>query len=62
MLRIWEAYGIPPRIVIEIETTYTVTAAKVVTLDGESEEFKIYAEVRYCGAKLAPFLFIIVLD
>lgn len=45
MLGILEAYGIPPRIVRTIQTTYTGTTAKAVTADGEREAFEIHAGV-----------------
>ena len=61
MLRILRAYGIPDVIVDAIEDSYTDTRAKVITPDGETEEFDILAGVLQ-GDTLAPYLFIITLD
>ena len=61
MVKILKAYGIPPNLLRAIETMYAGTRAKVVTPDGNSEEFDILAGVMQ-GDTLAPFLFIIVLD
>ena len=61
MVKILEAYGVPPNLLRAIETMYAGTKAKVVTPDGNSEEFDILAGVMQ-GDTLAPFLFIIVLD
>ena len=61
MMRILKAYGIPDIIVHAIEDTYQGTRAKVVTSDGETDEFDILAGVLQ-GDTLAPYLFIIVLD
>ena len=61
MIKILEAYGIPPRLLRAIETMYSNTRAKVVTPDGDTEEFRITAGVLQ-GDTLAPFLFVIVLD
>jgi len=61
MMKILKAYGIPPNLLSAIESMYTNTRAKVVTADGETEEFDILAGVLQ-GDTLAPFLFIIVLD
>ncbi|KAJ4939860.1 hypothetical protein JOQ06_029296 [Pogonophryne albipinna] len=61
MVKILEAYGVPPNLLRAIETMYAGTRAKVVTPDGNSEEFDILARVMQ-GDTLAPFLFIIVLD
>uniref|UniRef100_A0A3B1IYM6 Reverse transcriptase domain-containing protein n=1 Tax=Astyanax mexicanus TaxID=7994 RepID=A0A3B1IYM6_ASTMX len=55
------AYSIPPNLLRAIESMYAGTRAKVVTPDGNSEEFDILAGVMQ-GDTLAPFLFIIVLD
>ena len=61
MMKILKAYGIPPNLLSAIESTYTNTRAKVITPDGETEEFDILAGVLQ-GDTLAPFLFVIVLD
>lgn len=61
MMNILKAYGVPPYLLRAIGTMYTNTRAKVVTPDGNSEEFDILAGVLQ-GDTLAPFLFIIVLD
>ena len=61
MMRILKAYGIPPNLLRAIERMYTNTKARVVTPDGETEQFDITAGVLQ-GDTLAPFLFIIVLD
>ena len=56
-----KANGIPPNLLRAIESMYAFTRARVVTPDGNSEEFDILAGVMQ-GDTLAPFLFIIVLD
>ncbi|KAJ8361351.1 hypothetical protein SKAU_G00178760 [Synaphobranchus kaupii] len=61
MMKILKAYGVPPNLLRAIETMYAGTRARVVTPDGNSEEFDILAGVMQ-GDTLAPFLFIIVLD
>ena len=61
MIKILKAYGVPPNLLRAIETMYAGTRAKVVSPDGESEEFDILAGVMQ-GDTLAPFLFVIVLD
>ena len=61
MFKILKAYGIPPRLLSAIKATYSGTRAKVVTMDGDSDEFEISAGVLQ-GDTLAPFLFVIVLD
>ncbi|KAJ4941094.1 hypothetical protein JOQ06_027381 [Pogonophryne albipinna] len=61
MVKILEAYGVPPNLLRAIETMYAGTRARVVTPDGNSEEFDILAGVMQ-GDTLAPFLFIMVLD
>ena len=60
-MKILKAYGVPPNLLRAIETMYAGTRAKVVTPDGDSEEFDIQAGVMQ-GDTLAPFLFVIVLD
>lgn len=61
MIRILNAYGIPPNLLRAIEKMYADTRAKVISPDGETELFDITAGVLQ-GDTLAPFLFIIVLD
>ena len=61
MIKILRAYGVPPNLLKAIETLYRDTSARVVTSDGESEEFRIHAGVLQ-GDTLAPFLFIVALD
>ncbi len=61
MMKILQAYGIPPILVQAIQSMYMNTRAKVITPDGETELFDITAGVMQ-GDTLAPFLFIIVLD
>ena len=60
MFKILKAYGIPPRRLNAIKAMYTGTRAKVVTEDGDSDEFEITAGVLQ-GDTLAPFLFVITL-
>ena len=45
MIKILRAYGIPNIIVKDIEDTYHDTKAKVITPDGETDEFDIYGGV-----------------
>ena len=61
MVKILRAYGVPPNLLRAIETMYRDTRAKVVTPDGETEEFEIHAGVLQ-GDTLAPFLFVVALD
>ena len=61
MMKILKAYGVPPNLLRAIESMYAGSRAKVVTPDGNSEEFDILAGVLQ-GDTLAPFLFVIVLD
>ena len=60
MMKILKAYGIPPILLRAIESMYTNTRAKVISPDGETQEFHILAGVLQ-GDTLAPYLFIIVL-
>ena len=55
------AYGVPQIIVSPIKVLYTNTSAKVLSPDGDTDEFMIVAGVLQ-GDTLAPFLFTIVLD
>ena len=61
MCKILLSYGIPEKIVSAISNMYDTTKARVISPDGETEEFDIQAGVLQ-GDTLAPFLFIIVLD
>ena len=61
MMNILKAYGIPDKLVNAINLMYLNTRAKVVTPDGETETFEIFAGVLQ-GDTLAPFLFATVLD
>ena len=61
MFKILKAYGIPPRLLKAIKAMNTGTRAKVVTEDGDSDQFEITAGVLQ-GDTLAPFLFVITLD
>jgi hypothetical protein len=61
MMKILKAYRVPPNLLRAIKEIYTNKRAKVITPDGETEEFDILAGVLQ-GDTLAPFLFVIVLD
>ena len=61
MFAILKAYNIPDELVNAIKLLYHNTRAKVVSPDGETEEFEIVAGVLQ-GDTLAPYLFTIVLD
>ena len=61
MVKILRAYGIPEELVQAIDDMYQGTKAKVLSPDGETEPFYISSRVLH-GDKLAPYLFIIVLD
>ncbi|XP_072049998.1 uncharacterized protein [Amphiura filiformis] len=56
MVKILKAYGLPTIIVKAIEDTYQNTRAKVVTPDGETEEFNILAGVLQGTLLLLIFL------
>ena len=45
MVRILRAYGVPPNLLRAIDTMNAGTSARVVTPDGNSEEFDIWAGV-----------------
>jgi hypothetical protein len=57
MMRILEAYGIPPKLLRAIERIYTKTKARVILPDRETQMFDITASNTW-----APLCFIIVLD
>ena len=61
MMQILKAYGIPNELVNAIQKLYEETRAKVLSLDGETEYFKILGGVLQ-GDTLAPYLFTIVID
>ena len=61
MFAILKAYNIPDELVSAIKLLYQNTRAKVVSPDGDTEEFEIVAGVLQ-GDTLAPYLFTIVLD
>ena len=61
MFAILKAYNIPDELVNAIKLLYHNTRAKVVSPNGETEEFEIVAGVLQ-GDTLAPYLFTIVLD
>ena len=61
MMKILLAYGIPKKIVDAIRVLYDNTRARIISPDGETEEFEIVAGVLQ-GDTLAPYLFAIVLD
>jgi hypothetical protein len=61
MMKILKAYGVPPNLLRAIKEIYTYTRAKVITPDGETEEFNILAGVLQ-GDTLAPFPFCYLID
>ena len=61
MLKILEAYGIPISLVNAISGGYKNTRARVLTPDGQTEEFQIHSGVLQ-GDTLAPYIFVIMLD
>ena len=61
MIKILKTYGILSRLLRAIDAMYSGTRSKVVTPDGDTEEFEIAAGVLQ-GDTLAPFIFVIVLD
>ena len=61
MFKILPLHGILEQIINAIRALYIKTNAKVLTPDGETEQFDILAGVLQ-GDTLAPFLFILVLD
>ena len=61
MMKILEAYDIPPNLTNAITKMYENTRAKVISPDGETDFFEIKAGVLQ-GDTLAPYLFAIVLD
>ena len=61
MMKILQAYDIPPNLISAITRMYENTRAKVISPDGETDIFEIKAGVLQ-GDTLAPYLFAIVLD
>ena len=61
MIKILQAYDIPPTLINAISRMYENTRAKVISPDGETKFFEIKAGVLQ-GDTLAPYLFAIVLD
>ena len=61
MFKILSAYGVPARMLNAIKLCYQNLSAKVVSLDGDTDIFKIHAGVMQ-GDTLVPFLFVTVLD
>ena len=61
LMEILSAYGIPKEIVSAINILYTNTVARVLSPDGDTDDFEILAGVLQ-GDTLAPYLFIISLD
>ena len=61
MMKILQAYDIPPNLISAITRMYENTRAKVISPDGETDFFEIKAGVLQ-GDTLAPYLFAIVLD
>ena len=60
-MKILLAYGIPKKIVDAIRELYDDTRARIISPDGETEEFEIFAGLLQ-GNTLAPYLFALVLD
>ena len=58
---ILKAYGVPEEIVKATEVLYVNTTVQVLSPDGDTDFFKIYAGVLQ-GDTLAPCLFIVTLD
>ena len=61
MLKVLRAYGLPDELVSAIGILCTVTKAKVLSPDGETEFFEILAGVLQ-GDTLAPYIFTIMID
>ena len=61
MLKILNAYGIPDQLVKAVGKMYEGTKARVLTPDGETEEFEIQAGVLQ-GDSLALYILAIMLD
>ena len=61
MIKILNAYDVPPRLLKAIIKLYENTRATIITPDGETEYFQVTTGVLQ-GDTLAPYLFAIVLD
>ena len=61
LMEILKAYGVPEEIVKAIEVLYVNTTAQVLSPDGDTDFFNIYAGVLQ-GDTLAPYLFMVALD
>ena len=61
LMEILKAYGVPEEVVKAIEVLYVNTTAQVLSPDGDTDLFNIYAGVLQ-GDTLAPYLFIMALD
>ena len=60
-MEILKAYGVPEEIVEVIKVLYVNTTVQVLSPDGDTDFFNIYAGVLQ-GNILAPYLFIVALD
>ena len=60
-MEILKAYGVTEEIVKAIEVLYANTTAQVLSPDGDTDFFNIYASVLQ-GDTLVPYLFIVALD
>ena len=61
LMEILKAYGVTEEIVKAIEVLYANTTAQVLSPDGDTDFFNIYASVLQ-GDTLVPYLFIVALD
>merc|ERR1711867_237609 len=61
MMKILQAYGVPPKLLGAIGKMYENTRARCISPDGETEFFEIRAGVLQ-GDTLEPYLFAIILD
>ena len=60
-MEILKAYGVPEEIAEVIKVLYVNTTVQVLSPDGDTDFFNIYAGVQP-GNILAPYLFIVALD
>ena len=60
-MEILKAYGVPEETVEVIKVLYVNTTVQVLSPDGDTDFFNIYAGVLQ-GNILAPYLFIVALD
>ena len=61
MFKILQAYDVPPKLLNAIKLMHQDTKAKVISPDGETDQFDVLAGVLQ-GDTLAPYLFCIVVD